>query len=529
MTTYGNKQRRDELREALQSVEAFELPENVQTAISNANVNASLDPALIQRYKDLRATFIQRNIQNSFLTYVNSYNGENFDEHPTAPTEEEEEELEQEMVQVRAEVAEASEGIHQQVLELQQKHNTFCLRRDELRNIVQDMDAEDAQQEKSENDPSVSNNDINIAMDEDSDEEVEDEALAKEEKRLAALQERKAKLMIQLRRLRQETSTLKVSAEQTEAKVAELLGGAEPPSPTNLHTETEETQKKIEEMKEMQSFYDGLRECMEELTGIQILEVSHLAKTSPEDETMVLEDGAKTTDESEIQGCRIRIKALQEHEIQITMRQNPENPEELRVSAAEILTSTEIRQTVGDMGQESTGEVDADQEDKKDVLVKIPPLDDLVRLCARFPPGEELRFLVRETLARIRMVQNRVVELAILHNNVLTNIGKFVHLEDGFGTQEQEVVCSLRECISVVLRLTADCPITPGSVYIHNLVGVAGWDEETVDKIKANVSKKEFQSPWALIQEIQAEIARLQDVEGFSLPKTPVLPLRRKK
>lgn len=527
MTTYGNKQHRNDLREALQSVEAFELPENVQTAISNANVNASLDPALIQRYKDLRATFIQRNIQNSFLTYINSYNGEDFDENPTVPTEEEEEELEEEMVQVRAAVCEASEGIHQKVLELQQKHNTFCLRRDELRNIVQDMDAEDTQQDSSENDPSASNN--NTAMDEDSDEEVEDEALVKEEKRLAALQERKAKLEIQLRRLRQETSTLKVSAEQTEAKVAEMLGGAEPPSPTNLQTETEETQKKIEEMKEMQSFYDGLRECMEELTGIQILEVSHLAKTSPEDETVVLEDGAKTTDESETQGCRIHIKALREHEIQITMRRNPENPEELRVAAAEFLTSTEIRQTVGDVGRESTGEVDADKEDKKDVLVKIPPLDDLVRLCARFPPGEELRFLVRETLARIRMVQNRVVELAILHNNVLTNIGKFVHLEDGFGTQEQEVVCSLNECISVVLRLTADCPITPGSVYIHNLVGVAGWDEETVDNIKASVSKKEFKSPWALIQEIQAEITRLQDVEGLSLPKTPVLPLRRKK
>jgi len=32
-----------------------------------------------------------------------------------------------------------------------------------------------------------------------------------------------------------------------------------------------------------------------------------------------------------------------------------------------------------------------------------------------------------------------------------------------------------------------------------------------------------------LIQQVQAEISRLQTEEGYTLPKTPILPIRRKK
>jgi len=550
MTTLSsNPKQRQKLREALDQVNAFTLPDHIQTALDNHASNATLDPALIQRYKDLRATFIQRNIQNAYLTYINSYSIEDdeFDETPTMPSLEDQESLEQQMEEVKRQVGEASQEIHRQVTELQQKHETFLSRREELRRIVQDMDGTDDTTTTNSNN-NHPDDDKKMEEEEEEDSDIEDEALVQEEKRLAALQERKAQLEAKLQQLQNETISLRVSCEETEAKVAEFTNGKTPgavaqqqlpESPAHLQDEMTQMQAKLQEQGEIKEFYDGLREVMEELTGIQLLQVVPLETTAREgsvanNSTHCDEEiSAGSNPKCLYPGYVLYLKVLQDHELRITLKPTKEDPEIPRVVAAKITTNTIVRQQVDrtrpeNDGNEKTTTSDDQNSDQMEVKLTIPELDDLVGLCARFPPGEELRFLVRETMHRIRMIQNRVVELAILHNNVLTKLGKFHH-SDGFGTQEQEVICSLPECITVVLRMTADCPVLPGSVYIHKMVGMAGWDEATVDGIKERVSQQEFQSPWALIQQVQAEISRLQTEEGYTLPKTPILPIRRKK
>lgn len=79
------------------------------------------------------------------------------------------------------------------------------------------------------------------------------------------------------------------------------------------------------------------------------------------------------------------------------------------------------------------------------------------------------------------------------------------------------------------MRLTADCPRVPGSVYILTLEGVGGWEEEALHKIRDRLSRKEYQSPVAVIEDLREEMARLEQEEGVVIPKTPQLPLRRKK
>jgi len=534
---------REELRAALQSLEGYEVPQilrprsvndsndsnntddNHDEAVAeDATATSTLDPALIKRYKEARDLYLRRQIEFKFLQYLETYDGETIIEDPDLPTEEEEQELKEHLAEVRSQVNEAAQGFHQQILELQEKHNTLVLRREELRNIVQDME-----KDGDGNDPDAS------MMDNDDDQEIDEDALAEEEDRLSMLQKKKAQMQVELNRLRQETSLLKTKAETTEAEVAELLqdtnikisnnnstdssNDGQPLSPTALQAEAEETQKKLEDLKEMQSHYDGMREVLEELTSIQILSITEAPTTSEGGE-----ESHKNDKESEgspsSRSVRIHVRVLRKHEMEVILQSEADKPGVLRVKAAKILTSTVVTAPVDEYEKDSNSQ---DENGGKKVLkLTIAPLDDLVRLCAMFPPAEELRFLMREAMARIRITESRVIELAVLYNNVLTKIGAVHQPSDNFGSPEQEVVCSLNEGISIVLRLTADCPIVPGSVYIYNMVGVCGWDDESVKKIKERVSSKEFQSPWALIQEVQKEIS------SFTLPKTPTLPLRRK-
>ena len=258
---------------------------------------------------------------------------------------------------------------------------------------------------------------------------------------------------------------------------------------------------------------------MEQLNCIQILEVRNTAKSATP-------GNDKANGPEKIPDVLVRIRVMEKHDVEITLRSSPEKSGGMRVADAKFLTPTVVRAPV-DTTAAGTDENEEEAE-KKVLKLTIPPLNDLVRLCGMFPQGEDLRFLVRETMARIRMIEARVVELAVLHNNVLTKIGTFHHDNEGFGGEEQEVVCSLNECITVVLRLTADCPNVPGSVYISQMVGVGGWDDATVKNIQDTVAAQEFRTPLAVIQAIQSEISRLEK-EGLSLPKTPMLSLRRKK
>lgn len=486
----------EELKSTLESMQV-DLPDSIKDCSDD-----NLDPALLRRYQDARDLYLRRHVQSLFLAHIATYDGHSIQEIPDRPTEEDEEDMREQLNQLHGQVSEAAQALQQQSLELQQKHSTFCLRRDELKKMVEDMEEEFNKNKEG-------NNNESTAVEEEEDEDLDD-AVDEEEERLLKLQQRKAQLQVQLQKMKHETAALQAKTEQTEACVSKLLNGEEiPSSPTALQTEAAEMHEKIEKLKEIRDFYDGLRGVMEQLNALQILEVTN--NTS---------EKLNSTDQPG-EDVTIRVRALEKHDIEITLRPTGSgNPGELRVAQAKFLTSTVVRAPVDDAS--------ANSNDNKVLKLTIPPLDDLVKLCAMFPTGEDLRFLTRETIARIRTIEARVVELAVLHNNVLTRIASCQPNPDGFGGEEQEVVCSLKECITVVLRLTADCPNVPGSVYISQIVGVAGWEDETVEEIRENVSKQAFQTPWSLIQAIQNEIGRLLKDEGLKLPGTPALPLRKK-
>ncbi|CAB9508447.1 expressed unknown protein [Seminavis robusta] len=424
-----------QLKETLKLMEDFQLPEDIQAAFSSE----SLNPELLRRYNTARDEYLRRRIQEEFLDYMETFDGDTILEIPELPTEEQQAELDKTLQELQTDLNQAAQAIHQQALELQQKHETFCLQREELRKM-------------------------------------------------------------------EESAKIEADAEKTEAQVKEMLGGQEPPSPTALQAETEETNKTLAEFQKMQDFYDGLRLMMEELTGIQLVKTTTTTAKESDDS----DEGAATPP-----SVIFHVRLLQKHDVSVTLCPDPNKPEELRVKSAKFLTSTEV------YAPKEAGKDQKDENKENALKLTIPNLEDLVKLSAIFPAGDDLRFVIRETMARVRVTEAQVVELAELDKFVLTRIEKPCGLE-------QPLVCSLNEeCITVVLRLSPDCPIVPGSVYIHHMVGL-GWDDDKVELVKANVSKKLFQRPIAVIQGVKAEIARLREEEGLTVPSTPVLPLRKK-
>ncbi|KAI2505192.1 hypothetical protein MHU86_9280 [Fragilaria crotonensis] len=137
---------------------------------------------------------------------------------------------------------------------------------------------------------------------------------------------------------------------------------------------------------------------------------------------------------------------------------------------------------------------------------------------------QSAKFLT-STIVRGASVDNTSqVELRI--PEYLTKIGALHHSGHSFGGEDQEIVCSINEGVTVVLRLTPDCPIGDGSAYLDQIVGVGGWDQGILEGLRERVNDARHRSPVKLMDSLKDELSRLQEIGSISLPTTPTMPTR---
>ena len=170
---------------------------------------------------------------------------------------------------------------------------------------------------------------------------------------------------------------------------------------------------------------------------------------------------------------------------------------------------------------------------KQAVEVVIPPLDDLVSWSHSLESSSHgIRFILLETMARIRTLEARVVELSKLRERYAAHVydveSSSALRNHRFGGAEQEVVCAIKEGITVALRLGADCPLVPGSVYISEIFGLGGWDEGKLKTLKNVVLENRCRGPMEVMQCLSMEIQKRCREEGWVVPKTPILPRRKR-
>ncbi len=343
------------------------------------------------------------------------------------------------------------------------------------------------------------------------------------------------------------------------------------PSIEEIQIETTKLQEQARNYQDMAEYYDSIKCAMEVIGGMKILSIQSkidttdadgdLAMSSPSTSPTKYQSPAKkrqnrhlssplnddnlSTVKDKNDSINLRVLLLDSHIVNLaltasgptsstrllsTKNGEMKNQEPLlsyRVNSAQFETPTIITETIHD---DHEGNNNSNKSSETIVSMAIPALDDLVSLSKNMQPLDDIRFILREALARIRIVTQRVDVLAQLKLKYLTKITNPMKnkVKFGYGGEYQEVVCSLPCQVTVVLRLTCDCPLLDGSAYIHQIVGVSGWNSECLERIKKKVNMKKWRSPIQTMESLEEEIGKVVRDEGISLPKTPSLPSKRK-
>ena len=477
-------------------------------AAATTNVEAFPNPRLLKRYRTARNTYIHRRTLQMFVEMMSTYDA---DANTFAlPTVSPEERAEQQTK--NEEVLNALKSTMERVDTLRKENREgyaeFERKRMELADIVSRMER------------SVANSEADDGEDIMDDEVITEEDVEAQEEELSKLAERREMLEHKLRLVRGQIAHVESEVSETQKAVNEVRvktgrkpiewreesAGAEGVEfisvKESVDAEVAEMQEKIEQLKNSSEFYQGMKELMEELGGIKILE------------------SAKGDDE-----YSIKFMLLDSHILELNLEQNGKS---LRVATAKLLTSTSL--PVPQVSEEETTNLMETihsfsisnisfsklMSQKPSSAINIRPLDDLVSYSHELESSHGIRFVVSETLARIRTAQARIVELTKLKTSYAYQV---YDVDD----HEQEVVCALNEGISVALRLGADCPLVKGSVYISELCGVGGWEEEKLQELKAVVDERRCRGPVEVMEVLSEEIKRRTKDEGWKLPLTPVL------
>jgi hypothetical protein len=485
-----------ELQGKMEALENF-VPDHLPSKENADAASAVVDPSLLREYQKSRDDYLKRRVLQTFLKQVETFDGQSFVKPPNVPTPLEQTEQEDQQRQVLADLQNLVQQIKSRKTELKERYTVFVNKKQELANLAQEyhrQEEEEGQQDKS-------------AVEEPKhQEELDEETMAQQEAQLLAMQQRRDDLQDQLRSVQNETVQMNVALEAERIQFQQYDPALQNLSTDELAQENEKLGVQAGRLEEVTKFYQALVDILEELGDTRILNVDQA------------QDGSDTNEDLSL---TVRIGGY--HHLRVGLIKNKGDEgniagrhEHLKVVTATLLTDTLLQPpSVDQEGSTSS------------IALRIPDLADLVQLAETLAPGDNLRFVLRETAARIRIFEKRVVELAKLQalSGVVVKIGA-IQPGGAFGGSDQEVVCSLGvEQITIVLRMTPDCPLVKNSVYIAQMVGLGGWDTNILDDIMERVNDStEACCPDQVIQALRAELQRRQTEEGLVFPQTPRLP-----
>jgi len=564
------EQQLSKLKAALSTLESYNFPTKYNSTTNDNNDTAAvvvdntqplLDPQILHRYQKARDTYIQQRCEELYLQHISTFDGSQF-QFPPLPTEEEEREVAKDVEMVKEKLIQTAKNVSDSFQKMQCLHLTFEERKAEIGRIVQEMEEAAAGKE----------DDVTMELGTD-DEEEEEENVAAQEKQLELLIRKKAELEAKLRSIRSTTSQVELHCEDLKQGIKQHQSQRQtqfsvPPNDTDtqdvemmmmmkddddaddenmekatkqITEKTKITETEISKLQNMSEWYNSIREVMEELSDLKIISVEHAPPPSSSSD--------QKEEEEEEEELVVQLKLLDVHILRIglgpTATTDKKNSSPLRVMNASLVTSSILTDAMFKYDSDDDDNNDAttttptnenknpnstkkSPQEKATVSLTIPPLDDLVHQSSTYlKPPHDIQFVIRESMARIRSFTSRVVELGILRTRYLTQIQSISSSSTSSSSSplDQEVVCTLNAQITVVLRLTPDCPTLPNSVYVDQIVGVGGWSRKDLEEMKDVVNGKGCFGPVSLMEELVREIERRE----ANVPRTPTLPLRRKK
>ena len=509
-----SEEKLNNLRSTLSNLSNYQLPEHYAENNPSTNSNAAFpNPRLLKRYKSARNTYIHRRTLQMFVEMMSKYDPEK-NEFALPKVDDEEVQKQQKK---NEETLNAIRSTMERVATLRKENvdafREFEKKREELDDIVTKMERDSVTTQEEDDEMSDGGEEIS-----EEDVEQQEEAISKLSERREILEHKLRLVRGQIAQAETEVGDMQNAVNEVRTKTGRKAIDWRKESAKNeeveffsvkesVDAEVAEMKEKIEELQRSSEFYGAMRELMEELGGIKILE---------------------TAKEEEKDGFVIKLMLLETHILELHL-ENSDKDNTLHVGNANLITPISLPVPQANQEEDTTNLMDTMHSismsnlsfskimsQKPAEAVVIPPLDDLVLYSQQLESSHGIRFIVTEALARIRTVQSRVLELSHLKSKYAAQV---YDIDSG----EQEVVCALMEGISVALRLGADCPLVKGSVYISELCGVGGWEEAKLLELKKSVDEKKCKGPVEVMELLVEEIKRRKAEEGWILPLTPVM------
>jgi hypothetical protein len=466
----------DRLRAELSAqLDGFELPPGMMN-LDGSSPLGSPSP-LPSEYSFARDNYIKNKVMHLFIETVKKNEAPEVDEAKR-------EQIEARKAALTAQVEASSQALREKLVQLQAEHENLVESRTELERMMKDMSGRGVLEANS--------NDENEAV------PVTEQEMEQEQLRLKALQQRKTDLMAKLQTIQSKNDRVQKSVQEKMSKIASVDPKLQPNQDTlrALKEQTNNLREPYHKLVEMKDLFRGILSIHQELLGISIISVDEAPPNTAAD-------------------FMVSLRLLSEHEIQIgfvqdtTKRTMLSSENNLRIATAVFLTSPMIR---GPRLQRHEGTPFFQKE--------VPPLDDLVRLAQNIPDsGEACRFLLCETLTRITTTQALVQELSLLEQEIIqdgfSTDYKYYSYDSGFGAPEQDIFFHFRG-MAILLRLTADCPTTMGSVYVYQIMALedSEWKQEELDAVMKRVNESLFQSPVEIVRAIKDEVTKSTTQEG---------------
>lgn len=551
----------NQIRESLASLESYTLPERYDPSQSN-NTDPALPAELTQRYRQARDTYLRHRINDLILDHLSTLESKP-DENgnltlslqlPTSDADSDPAELQQLLANVKQDLYQNVTNLKLAHENVYYKYKSLMEKKQRLKDIVQQL-SEEEEEERNQNDDNGNGNggtetentetDIDANMEDVeqniNDKDMEESELQLQQERLQSLLAKKSILEGRLRQIRTETDMVQHDMDVKKDRLVQLLEmnqdttktSTRPISPDTIlqdinveeiEAETERLREESAKYQDMSFFYESARLALEEISGVQILSIAEKETTTTTTTTTTSMSSDADHDASSSHKHDIlvmKLLLLHQHTMEMHLvSSRTAGQEEFKLSSAQLTSSPILSDTLPDTDENKNNP-------SSTVTLAIPPLDDLVSIAKNFDSARGIRFVLQETLKRIRITSDRVTELALLRSKYLTKITlpSSSKKKYNYGGEDQEIICSINSSITVVIRLTPDCPRIKGSAYIYQIVGVGGWDEQVLQQLKVKVNECNSRSPIEVMDCLVEQVDKLEQ-QGVRIPTTPVLPAK---
>lgn len=462
-----------QLRTALETLQTYNLPYQFKPVdLSKSNIKGGnkghIDPELIDRYENAKSQYLKQRITELLVEHVETFDGTSF-QFPPIPETALLEKSKEDNDHICKKVKISAEKLGKSMNSLHAEYENFSQRRDELERMVNEMEAKNE---------SVGKNDMDDSKDfPGNDQDVNEDKMKEQEEKLSTLVRKRLTLQQKLDQLKEKKREMEEKQTNLNGKWAkekenlkEHVSDDLNETLNNLKRDKEKMKLTINQLKEKTTWYKSITEAFEELGGIKILKVQNVEKNK---------DKQNRADNKYADDLYIEFLLIDKYSLIVTlspmsMKQRSLTTslysENLAISHAVLRSKSNLKNKNNILSRDHT------------VTLPIPSITDILPVTHNLPPksAENLRFLLRETMMRLRATEKRAEELSKLRRKYLTKI-----LKSG-----QEVVCSLNEGITVVIHLTHDCPIVMGTAFVEEIVGIGGWCEDELEVLKIKVNRK---------------------------------------